>query len=122
MRIRFNLAANILHMRIDCTVKRFAFLAADGIEQLTAREHSPGVTSQCRQQLKFGGGQVERPSRSRGGHSRDVERQITDAETLSVWTLAGSPQHGLHPRDELARTKRLGDVVVGADSKPGDAV
>src|SRR5262249_34618008 len=122
MRIGFNLAANVLYVRIDGTVKRFPFLAADGIEQLPAREHAPGVTSQRRQQLKLSGGQVERSSRSRGGHPRDVKRQIADAETPAVWALAGSPQHGLHTCHELTRTKRLGDVVVGSDSKPGDAV
>ena len=34
----------------------------------------------------------------------------------------GPAEHGLHPRRQLAGRERLGDVVVGAELQPGDAV
>ena len=34
----------------------------------------------------------------------------------------GAAQHGLHPRDELGRGERLGEVVVGAELEAEDAV
>jgi hypothetical protein len=81
--IGFNLATDVFHVRVDGAVERVAILPANGIEQLAARKHTAGVSSQRRHQLEFRRGQVKCMPASRGGHSVQVEREVANSEQLT---------------------------------------
>ena len=55
----------------------------------------------------------------------EVDLHFGDPEHPGLIFIAASgraPQHGLDPRDELARAERFGDVVVGTELEPEDPI
>lgn len=58
-RIRFELAPDVLDVGVDRAIERVDLDAADGVEQLRAREHPARLAGERREQLEFGPGQVE---------------------------------------------------------------
>src|SRR5262245_64617099 len=122
MGIRLDLAPNILHMHVDGAIERLAIRATDGIEELTAREHTPGVLCERREQLEFCRRQVERTTCSRHRHPGHVERDVANAEDLCVRPCGRSPENRLHAGDELTRTEGLRDVVVRTSAKTEDPI
>ena len=60
----------------------------------------------------------------------DVEHHVLEGVALvrrggvRHWGLGGcvAPQHRAHPGQHLSQLERLGDVVVGAELEPDDAV
>lgn len=56
LRLRFQLAAEILDMGIDCPFVGLERHAMDGFEQLSSREDPARLASESMEQIEFGGG------------------------------------------------------------------
>ena len=93
-------------------------------EQLLPGEDPTGAPHQVTQQLELGRGEHHLDAVGEDPAPRRV--QLTDADLphrLGVGRGAGAAaQHGPDPGDQLARAERLGDVVVGTELQPHDAV
>jgi hypothetical protein len=121
--IWLDLASDVLDVRVDGPVEGFALLTAHGVQKLRAREHPAWMPGKGRQQLEFGRRQIDRPSSARRHHPRNIQGEILDTQLRGF--LPGrtcTPQDRLHAGDELAGTERFGDVVVGADAEPANAI
>ena len=82
------------------------------------------VPARGEQQFEHGellGGQIEPPAGAVGDPPARVERQIAAAHHRRERRL-GAPRERADPRDQLGEGERLGQVVVGAQAEPGDAI
>src|ERR1044072_137781 len=75
-RIGLELAPHVLDGCVDGTVERFDFDAANGIEQLRAREHAARLARERGDELELGGGQIDRARADARLHAPLVERDL----------------------------------------------
>ena len=77
---------------------------------------SPSLPRTASSSCALGGGEIDRVRTTHDLEPRHIQREIAELYAIRgrVGT-AGPPQDGLHPRDELTWTERLGDVVVRAE-------
>jgi hypothetical protein len=112
-------------VHVDGAVKRLQLAAAHGLHDLVAREHAAGALGQRHQQVELVGGELGRLARHGDGAGVAVDLQRAKAQGLCGGRAAalGAPaQHGADARQQLARLKGLGQVVVGAQLQADDAV
>src|SRR5205085_10696815 len=60
------LAAQVLHVRVDRAVGDYAVIFIQALEQPLTRKHAPGCRGESAQQAEFHGGEVERAAIERG--------------------------------------------------------
>jgi len=93
------------------------------LQQLVAGDDLPRVTEQVLEQVELALGELDLasidPDLASGARQRD--RSEGDDRLLAA-ARARPSQDGLDPRGQLARRERLGDIVVGSDLEPGDAI
>src|SRR5215212_8527412 len=97
----------------------------DVVEQLLAGEDLAGAPCQEVEQVELLGRQVDRLAVTLDAPAAGVDPEATDPHRVAGHRRGGdlgAPQHGLHPRDQLAGAKRLGQVVVRTQPEPEDLV
>ena len=103
-------------MRVDGAIEGVALVAMDRVEQLRPREDAPRLPHQRRQQGELGRRHLDRPSRHGHAHPRHVEHDVAGAhDVAALGSAVDAPEDRAHPRHQLARAERLGQVVVGAE-------
>jgi len=113
---------------VDAAVRTVAEPGARQLDQPFARDHALGVIAQGDQQVELGAGHLDRgPGRRQQFAARQVDRPTLEAEFafLAVGRTAldrMAAQHRADPGDQLARAERLGEIIVGAEFEPDDAV
>ena len=115
-------------MLVHGPVVGFPLAPGNQPEQPVAPDHLVGVADEGLQQLKLGGGQVDcfaarRKQRPLG----QIEAPASKAHHRRhgggpFRAELGAPQHAAHAGEQLARMKRLGDIVIRADLKTDSAV
>ncbi len=88
-----------------------------------AREDAAGLPCQREQQLELRRREVDAPVGDGDPHPADVELHVRRAHHLGMRQVAVDPaQNGPDTGDELARTERFRDVVVGPQLEADDAI
>src|SRR5712691_1631503 len=72
-RVRLELAAQVLDVRVDGAVEALTRLAAHGVEELRAREDAAGMPGQRGQELELRGREVDGGAFPRDAQARGVE-------------------------------------------------
>src|SRR4029079_18226792 len=100
--IRFDLAPHVLDVRVDRAIERGGVDAANGVEQLGAREYAPGLRGHGRQQGELGRCQVDHAIAGARLHAPLVEAEVAGADGVAALRRrVDAPEHGLHARHEL---------------------
>src|ERR1051325_8529304 len=115
----------LLPQATDVHVKRsriaIVTVSPNTIQQLLPRDYSIGAARQHREKREFF--VREFYLRTVAGDANVVE---VDQEMIVLVSLAHrfvrAAHHGTHARQKLAHRERFGDVVVGAEVEPGDAI
>ena len=117
------LAAQLGDVHVDRARAARVGHAPDPVEQLVPRDDDPGILEQVREQVELAAGELDGLARDGDLARLPVEHDVAELQGRGGGRRRiDAAQHGLDPRRELARRERLGDVVVGADLEPGDAV
>src|SRR5262245_21422420 len=107
---------------VDRAVVGLPVEAARGLQDAVAGEDAPAVPHEEREQLELGGGELEgaalEPRRARV--PLDLERP--HLHRLARLRAGPAAQNRLEACHQLARFERLGQVVVGPQLEPDDAV
>src|SRR5579859_4908831 len=123
-RVLLDLAAQVLHVRVDGALVALELIPADPVDQLEPGVHPARDGGQGTQDAPLGRGQVGRGA----AHHDLAPRRVDEQGPVAVTDRAGrgdrgaAAQDGLDPQDQLARAERLGDVVIGAELQAGDPV
>src|SRR6185295_6820583 len=126
-RVFLQLAPQARDADVDRAVERLPLAVARHAEQLVARQHLVRVVDERLEQVELHRGDGDlAPLRVAQGARLEIEEAAADGNAEfrgpeSVLFLDAA-ENTLQPRAQLARIERLGDVVVGADLKAGDAV
>ena len=120
------LAAQRPDVRVDGPGARPVAVAPHLGEQLLPGEHASGPVEQADEEVELGGREVHRRRRrdapgGRRGRSR-CRRAWQRGRSVPPARRVDPAQDGLHPRHQLPRAERLGEVVVGADGQADDQV
>jgi hypothetical protein len=83
-----------------------------------------GGAQQMFEQAELNGGEFHHAAVAAHRVRAEVHLQIADAEPARLFALdlMGAAQDSANARDELARVKRFGQVIVGPDLQADDAV
>src|SRR5207248_5339340 len=97
-------------------------VAPYSIEQLPAGEDPAGVPSEVLQQAKLGSGGENWPATHINHHASRINLNLAGRNLALRQRTLEAAQHRLNARHQLARAKRLADVIVGAQLQAGDAI
>jgi hypothetical protein len=124
MRVAFELAAQVLHVRVHDALVSGVLVPADPIHQVEARVDPPGRAGQRGEYSPLGRGQLNHRPPHHDLTAVLVYDKLTTAERAAtrLGCAAAPPQDRLHPQDQLTWAERLGHVVIGADLQPMDTV
>lgn len=124
MRIRFDLAADVLDVCVDGAFVGLDCHAVHCVEQLRTGEDATGLARHTEQKLELRRRQLDAPAVNRCHHARDVQLDtLADLDHVTLQAASfGASQHRTHPRHHLTWAEGLGDVVVRPQLQPGDAV
>ena len=116
-------------MHIDGTLLDEHVIAPHLVEQLGAAVHALGVGHQEMQQAEFGRPQIDGMLAGDNAMGHRIEAQCAgqgfvtgDLNGILGDLRCAPPQHGLDARQQFARRKWFGDVVIGADFQAEDLV
>src|SRR5438094_10321623 len=115
VRIRLDLAAQVLDVRVDGALIGLERNPANRTQQLSAAEDTPWLAHHGRQQLELGWRQLDPAPADRQLHARHVELDV--AETYQIGGLAGRrapAQHRANAGDELLGTEGFRQIIVCA--------
>src|SRR5487761_2414310 len=121
--VLFQLLAQIADMHVYHMII-VILITPDLLQQLRAGEDAPGMSRQGREQRELSGGQRNLCAVARDGMPILINDQRPNTQGRRRWSSgslaaltasARASQQRLDPRDDLARAKRLRDVIVGAD-------
>ena len=90
--------------------------APNGMENGVAREWAVGVLKEKRQQVIFGGREVNLPIAAGSYPAIKVDVDIVKRQH-PLLRARPTPKEGADAREELARTERLDDMIVRTDFK-----
>ena len=106
------LPAHVLHVRVDGPIQHDPPILVELVHQLIARIDPSGRCGERLQEAELD------PRTTRPPVERDLESRSSTTRRSAV-TLRrrgeSAAQHGPDPRNDLARTERLADVIVGAE-------
>jgi hypothetical protein len=97
-------------------------LSPHAVEQHVTRDDETRVRHEEREQVELLGGQLDRLAGDGDVVRLLVEHHVAEREGAVALLRLRPAEDRLHPRDELARRERLGQIVVGADLEPDDAI
>src|SRR5262249_36602104 len=121
LRVITELLTHAAHEHIDGAVVCLGVDAAHRLHDAVARQHASAVSYEKTEELELGGREEKRAPFQRSGASHPVQLQWTDAHDVLLLVCAPT-QDGLHPGDELARLKRLRQIVIRAELEANDAI
>ncbi len=108
-------------MHVDGARIAIVVVAPGQLEQSFAVEHDARIAGERTQQLEFLGPQVDGPFANADLVPLGIDFQVAHLEHLGRRLTSGvAPQHGLHPRDQLAGVERLGHVIIGTQLEAND--
>ncbi|OGA00268.1 MAG: hypothetical protein A2Z64_12120 [Betaproteobacteria bacterium RIFCSPLOWO2_02_67_12] len=110
------------HVHVHRALLDDGIVAPDPVEQFRARVDAVGVRHEEMQQAEFGGAQLQPPAVAVHLVCARVEPQPGDLHRLIAQLRRAPAQHRANARDQLARRKRLGQVIVGAGLERRDLV
>jgi hypothetical protein len=120
---RLELAAQAADDDVDGARVQLHLVAAQLVQDVVAAEHLARFARQHQQQLELRSGQVHRCALTLHAAGGRVDREPLEVQPcLGAVRAAGAAQHRLQARHQLARLERLGQVVVGTQLQPDDAV
>ena len=109
-------------MDVDGAQLDLAAGSPHAVEQLAAAEDTAGAFHEKLQQPVFGRPELQRMAAADDAVRHRIEHDIADFDRLAGEGGADAPHHRRHPRHQLARGKRLGEIVVGAGVEAADAI
>ena len=109
-------------VHIYCTLFHVSIAAPDPVEQLAAAEHPLRMGHEEMQQPVLGGPQGDFAVAGADPVAGVVEFQTLHLHHVGGARGRGAAQHRLDAREQLARRKWLGDVVIGAAFEAADLV
>src|SRR5215213_2693979 len=116
------LLANLRDVHIDGASVAEPVVAPHAVEDLLARQREAGALGEEAQQVELLGGELDRRIVDQHLAPADVDRDRARLYDLGRRASVDTPQHRLHPGDQLGRGERLGEVVVAAELETEDAV
>src|SRR5919106_446279 len=121
---RLDLLPDVLHVCVDGPLVRLEGDAVHRVEELRAREDSPGLSGHGGHELELRRREVDRPAADRDPHPGHVDLDIANPNDLrhSLRGRLGPPEHRPDPGHELLRAERLDHVIVGAELEAHEPV
>src|SRR6185437_6111603 len=124
-RVVLDLAAQVLHVRVDRPLVAFELVSPHLVDQLEAGVDPPGDRGERAENPPLRGRKLDR--RAAHGHRspRLVDDQVPAAVAGDALRRRGRPataQDRLHPQHQFPRAERLGHVVVRAEFEPANPV
>src|SRR5919205_431164 len=127
------LLAEVADVHVDAAVEDRQLAPEHLAHELFALDDEPGGAEQQDENLVLGVRQLDGPALAPDLPRALVHPHVSDAQARGLARVrrlrgglracwARAPQDGLYARDQLARVEGLGQVVVGADLQPDDAV
>src|SRR5579859_3320835 len=121
-RVLLNFFAQLSYVNVHGTRTDEGSVAPHRIKQLVARKNSARTLRQIMKQPEFRGRSNSWISTHAQRHSCRIDLQFSHGDHIGRERRLTAAQHSLDSCYQLPRTKRLGDVVVGAHFKPQNAV
>src|SRR5262249_52119652 len=118
------LAPEPLYMHVHSPGLDIGLRLPHGLEQLWSALHSPASLKQSEKQLVLSGGERQLPAVDGDAVRRAIDRHRSGRQGGSGGHSgrAESAKQGGDPERELLRGKGLGEIVVGAQREPPDAI
>jgi hypothetical protein len=111
-------------MHIDGSRRDLAVVLPNHAHDLVSRHHAITMVHQVVQELHLFRGHVDRLAAL--ARLRPIEIDIHIAKTKAphrnARPFADAPKQRLHPRHQLRRVERFGEIVVGAELEPHHAI
>src|SRR5271154_1472498 len=127
--ILFNFSAQPQYLNVDRPIIDLVVVHAARLQQLIPCKNSLGSGKQGREQVELPVGQCNVSAVPRFEAPRaQVEFELTEPVCANLLPrqagsgALGAPQHGSYTRQQLARTKWFGQIVVGAELQPHDPI
>src|SRR5579862_3922436 len=114
-RVAFNLFAQAPHEYINRPRSYERSFFPNGIEQLVAGKDASAVSRKIFQKPELADSGKNGPALHPHRHRSDIDIQFADLDHFLIGRFRLHSEHVAHPRDQFARTERLGDVSVAAD-------
>src|SRR5271165_2710065 len=122
VRVRFDLLTNAPYVNIHRARRHIMGVAPNRVQQLVAGEDSSRMPRQIFQQPELGGCRLLNLATHHQGHTATVNLDVAGLHNCRRQRTLEAAQHRAHPRHQLARAERLGDIVVRAQFQSDDAV
>jgi hypothetical protein len=108
---------------IDAAVERRQSTVQHLFGELLARYDLTGMTQQGFEKRKLRHGQVQRLAGAPGLPRHRIKGDIADVDPRRRIVMRPSaPQNSSHPRQQLARVERLGQIIVRAKLQPHNSI
>ena len=117
-----DLLAKVADVDVDDLRAGIEAVAPVVVEDLGAAEHAAGVLHQVAEKRVLLGGQLDGAGAAGDLAGVGVEDEVGDLEPRMVPLQLAPPQQRLDAGNELVEREWLGEVVVGAGTKPADLV
>src|ERR1044072_4123980 len=108
-------------MAIDSTVAHHTEIGVEGLNQLAAGEHPPGMGEEDAQQAKLDRRQLEQTAVEGGTVALLIQHEPPCRGSAGCWRLE-SAQHGLAAGDHFTWTKGLANIIIRSEFEPKEAV
>src|SRR5277367_5109841 len=110
-------------MRVDAAVERRELAAENIADQVFSTDCGAGCVEQCREQIEFYGGEVDRCAASPHGASAAVEGDVAERDSTEGRSPGcGSSEDGADAREQFGGVEGLGEIIVGAQFEAANAV
>src|ERR1700733_11632873 len=120
--IGLDLLADAANVDIDRARSDIRRVAPNGVEQVVAAEDTSCMTGEIIEQAEFGGRSGDGSAAHGKDHRRGIDFDFADLHGAGRQRAFKAAEHRFDASHKLTRTKRLGDVVVGADFEAKNAI
>src|SRR5690606_1103685 len=122
LRVVAQLLAQAAHENIKRAVDGIPFSPLEQVDQAFAVQYHAREAREHSERVEFQRGEPEVFSVAHGGTLAHVHLKVAAPQDFAAHGSLFAPQHGLNARGQFARFEGLGQIVVGADLQPHDAV
>src|SRR5271157_121916 len=122
VRVRFDLLTNAPYVNIHRARRHIMGVTPDRVQQLIAGKDASRMTRQIFQQTELGGRRLRELATYHQCHPAAVDLDVSSLHDRRRQRTLEAPQHRSHPRHQLARAERFGNVVVRAQFQSDDSV
>ena len=109
-------------MHVNGALFHIDIAAPHGIEQLFTAEHTAGMLEEMAQQAEFRGAELHGAAVAGHPMSGRIHGDAGKFQRAALQGRAQTPQHRADTRNELARGKRLGHVIVRTGFEAADTI